>query len=232
MSRKQASHADAAPAREEGQQEADARASVLEPHPDVLLYLEVPDELLKYYLSLSRASGMVYALSVKQLINRLYRDHDYVRRRKLEGRRTAYDAAVERDSQALAWLIAAAALYVPVEVKRHPVPPRPPKPVRRTPRSDKVAKSKARTKAQDQTQRSSGALQEGEDRADGAVGVQGGSRAEGEAIATVQALLDAAQALRAVRAAREAPSDGLEEPEPEDPASHVSPEGDTPTSST
>ncbi len=122
MSRKQASHADAAPAREEGQQEADARASVLEPHPDVLLYLEVPDELLKYYLSLSRASGMVYALSVKQLINRLYRDHDYVRRRKLEGRRTAYDAAVERDSQALAWLIAAAALYVPVEVKRHPVP--------------------------------------------------------------------------------------------------------------
>src|SRR5262249_56628224 len=105
----------------------------------------------KYYLSLSRASGMVYALAVKQLINRLYRDHDYVRRRKLDGRRTAYDTAVERDSQALAWLIAAAALYMPEEVKRHPIPPRPPKPVRRTPRSDKAAKAQARAKAQAQT---------------------------------------------------------------------------------
>src|SRR5262249_30730349 len=81
-----------------GPEGADSRAELLEPQPDVLLYLEVPDELLKYYLSLSRASGMVYALAVKQLINRLYRDHDYVRRRKLEGRRTAYDTAVERDS--------------------------------------------------------------------------------------------------------------------------------------
>src|SRR5262249_18679155 len=112
--------------------------------------MEQWDELLKYHLSLSRALGMVYALAVKQLINRLYRDHDYVRRRKLEGRRTAYDTAVERDSQALAWLVAAAALYVPEEVKHHPIPPRPPKPVRRTPRSDRAAKVRARTKALEQ----------------------------------------------------------------------------------
>src|SRR5258707_1157421 len=67
----------------------DPREEVLEPHSDVLLHLEVPDELLKYYLSLSRATGMVYALAVKQLINRMYRDHDYTRRRKLAWGRKA-----------------------------------------------------------------------------------------------------------------------------------------------
>ncbi len=119
----------------------DPREEALEPQTDVLLHLEVPDELLKYYLSLSRASGMVYALVVKQLINRMYRDHDYERRRKLAGHRTGYDAALARDQQALAWLISAAALYVPEEVKRHPIPPRPPRPRRTAPRSHKAAGS-------------------------------------------------------------------------------------------
>jgi hypothetical protein len=151
----------------------DPRAQVLEPQPDMLLHLEVPDELLRYYLSLSRAAGMVYALAVKQLINRMYRDHDYVRRRQLEGKRTGYDTALERDQQALAWLISAAALYVPDEVKRHPVPPKPPRPRRTTPRANKAAKAKQQAKT--------------------ATSASGEQSLERDAIARVQALIEAAQ---------------------------------------
>jgi hypothetical protein len=159
----------------------DPREEVLEPHSDVLLHLEVPDELLKYYLSLSRATGMVYALAVKQLINRMYRDHDYTRRRKLEGRCTGYDAALERDQQALAWLISAAALYVPEEVKRHPIPPRPPRPRRATPRSKKAAGATSHV----------GMVKEGP-----AISAARSDRPrDADALVHVRALLDAAQAL-------------------------------------
>lgn len=159
----------------------DPREEVLEPHSDVLLHLEVPDELLTYYLSLSRATGMVYALAVKQLINRMYRDHDYARRRKLEGRRTGYDAALERDQQALAWLISAAALYVPEEVKHHPIPPRPPRPRRATPRSKKAAGATSHV----------GMGKEGP-----AISAARSDRSrDADALVHVRALLDAAQAL-------------------------------------
>jgi hypothetical protein len=158
----------------------DPRAEVLEPKPDVLLHLEVPDELVKYYLSMARAAGLVYALAVKQLINRMYRDHDYVRRRQLEGKHTNYDRAVERDSQALAWLISAAALYVPEEVKRHPIPPRPPRPTKRQPKTDRARRAKQQQQTgQDPSARSRSAP---------------GTKAE--MLAKAEALLNAARALQ------------------------------------
>jgi hypothetical protein len=140
----------------------------------------VPDELVKYYLSMARAAGLVYALAVKQLINRMYRDHDYVRRRQLEGKHTNYDRAVERDSQALAWLIAAAALYVPEEVKRHPIPPRPPRPTKRQPKTDRAKRAKQR-----------------QGQGPGVVGGSGSAAGTtAELLAKAEALLDAARALQ------------------------------------
>jgi hypothetical protein len=158
----------------------DVRAAALEPNPDVLLHLNVPDELLKYYLSLARASGMVYALAIKQLINRMYRDHDYTLRRRLEGRRTGYDTALERDQQALAWLISAAALYVPDEVKRHPIPPRPPKPRRAGSRSGKAARARSEARKQPDN-----------------AGATSGERhpRNADMVAQAQALIEAARAL-------------------------------------
>jgi hypothetical protein len=208
----------------------DARAQVLEPQPDVLLYLEVPDELLNYYLSRSRASGMVYALAIKQLINRMYRDHDYVRRRKLQGKRTAYDYAVERDSQALAWLIAAGALYVPEPVKRHPIPPRPPKPTRRTPKSNKLARAAKAAKAAQAAQE-----QQAQDAPDDAAAgspptmPKRPSRDDRLTIAKVEALLEAAKALQAVHElgepheGRAPPADAA--PHPDRPAQAEPPDG-------
>jgi len=102
----------------------------LSPQTDILQHVEAPDALVKYYLSLSRASGYVYASAVKQLISQMYRDHDYLLRRKEEKKRTGYDTAKERDLQALAWLIHAAAQYVPEEIRRMLPPPPPPKPRR------------------------------------------------------------------------------------------------------
>jgi hypothetical protein len=157
----------------------DPLAKVLEPNPDVLLHLEVPDELVKYYLLMARAAGMVYAQAVKQLINRIYRDHDYVRRRQLEGKHTNYDRAVERDSPPPAWLISVAALYVPEEVKRHPIPPRPPRPTKRQPKTDRAKRAKQ------QRQSASSSL--------------GATSTKAEMLAKAEALLDAAHALQVRR---------------------------------
>jgi hypothetical protein len=159
---------------------ANPRAEVLEPNPDVVLRLEVPDELVTYYLSMARAAGLVYALAVKQLINRMYRDYDHVRRRQLEGKHTNYDRAVERDSQALAWLISAAALYVPEEVKRHHIPPRPPRPTKRLPTTDRAKRAKQRQGQEQGAARGSRSL--------------AGTTAD--MLAKAEALLDAARALQ------------------------------------
>ncbi len=102
--------------------------ATLEPEPDVLLHIEAPDELLTYYLSLARAGGMVYALAIKQLISRIYRDHDYLKRREIEGKPFPYGDLIRLDLQAMAWLIKAASTYVPEEIRRHPIPPLPPRP--------------------------------------------------------------------------------------------------------
>ena len=126
----------------------DAKKQSLEPDIDVQQYIEAPDELVKYYLSLSRAGGVVYALAVKRLINRMYRDHDYSLRRKIEGKQSGYDQALLEDQKALAWMIHAAALYIPEDIRRMPIPPRPPKPKRATPQANKAKRTK-QTKPQD-----------------------------------------------------------------------------------
>lgn len=120
----------------------------LEPAPDVLLHIEAPDELLTYYLSLARGGGMVYALAVKQLISRIYRDHDYLKRREIEGKPFPYGDVIRMDLQAMAWLIKAAATYVPDEVRKHPIPPRPPKP-RKTQSQTKKALAERAQKAKE-----------------------------------------------------------------------------------
>ncbi|MBA2679167.1 MAG: hypothetical protein H0U76_12315 [Ktedonobacteraceae bacterium] len=120
----------------------DDKKQSLEPAIDVLQYVEAPDELVKYYLSLSRAGGVVYALAVKRLINRMYRDHDYSLRRKIEGKQSGYDQALLEDQKALAWMIHAAALYIPEDIRRMPIPPRPPKPKRTTPNANKAKRDK------------------------------------------------------------------------------------------
>jgi hypothetical protein len=127
----------------------DAKKASLAPDVDVLQHVEAPDELVKYYLSLSRASGVVYALAIKRLINRMYRDHDYSLRRKIEGKSTGYDQALLEDQKALAWIIHAAALYIPEDLRRTPIPPRPPRPKRTTPRANRAKKDKQQQQQHD-----------------------------------------------------------------------------------
>jgi hypothetical protein len=92
----------------------------------------VLDELQAWYLTKVRREGWVYTSVLRQLVNRMYRDRDYLTRRSKQGRRTAYDYAVERDQKALSWAIQAIVRYVPREEKQRPEPPRPaPKPSRR-----------------------------------------------------------------------------------------------------
>jgi hypothetical protein len=73
------------------------------------------------------AERWVYTSVLRQLVNRMYRDRDYLDRRKREGRHTAYDYAVDRDLKALAWAIRAIVRYTPAEEKARPEPPKPPR---------------------------------------------------------------------------------------------------------
>ena len=92
----------------------------------------VLDELQAWFLARADAERWVYTSVLRQLVNRMYRDRDYLDRRKREGRHTAYDYAVDRDLKALAWAIRAIVRYTPPEEKARPEPPKPPrKPSRR-----------------------------------------------------------------------------------------------------
>jgi hypothetical protein len=92
----------------------------------------VLDELQAWFLARAEAERWVYTSVLRQLVNRMYRDRDYLDRRKREGRHTAYDYAVDRDLKALAWAIRAIVRYTPQEEKVRPEPPKPPrKPSRR-----------------------------------------------------------------------------------------------------
>jgi hypothetical protein len=92
----------------------------------------VLDELQAFYLAKAEQDGWVYTNVLRQLVNRMYRERDYLERRKAQGQRTAYDYAVDRDQKALAWAIRAIVRYVPADEKAHPEPPKPPrKPSRR-----------------------------------------------------------------------------------------------------
>ena len=92
----------------------------------------VLDELQAWFLARAEAERWVYTSVLRQLVNRMYRDRDYLDRRKREGRHTAYDYAVDRDLKALAWAIRAIVRYTPAEEKSKSEPPKPPrKPSRR-----------------------------------------------------------------------------------------------------
>lgn len=84
----------------------------------------VIDELQGWYVARADAEGWVYTAVVRQLLNRLYRERDYLARRKQQGQRTAYDYAVERDQKALAWAVRALVEYVPPAEKARPEPPK------------------------------------------------------------------------------------------------------------
>ncbi len=102
----------------------------------------VLDELQGFYLVRADAEGWVYTSALRQLLNRMYRDRDYLQRRVREGKHTAYDYAVERDQKALAWTIRALIAHVPSVEKVRPEPPKPP----RRPAQRLSADEKARTK--------------------------------------------------------------------------------------
>ena len=73
------------------------------------------------------ARQWAYTRVLHQLMNRMYRDRDYLERRSKQGQRTAYDYAVERDQKALAWAVRALVRHVPPEEKALPEPPKPPR---------------------------------------------------------------------------------------------------------
>jgi hypothetical protein len=85
------------------------------------------DELQAWFLARAEAERWVYTSVLRQLVNRMYRDRDYLDRRKREGRHTAYDYAVDRDLKALSWAIRAIVRYTPAEEKARPEPPKPPR---------------------------------------------------------------------------------------------------------
>ncbi len=92
----------------------------------------VIDELQAWFLARADADGYVYTSVLRQLMNRMYRDRDYLEKRKRAGQRTAFDYAIERDQKALAWTVRALVRQTPPEEKAKPEPPKPPrKPSRR-----------------------------------------------------------------------------------------------------
>jgi hypothetical protein len=87
----------------------------------------VLDELQAWYLVRAERERWVYTSVLRQLINRMYRERDYLAVRKRDGRRTAYDFAVDRDQVALAWAIRELVRLMPPEEKAKPEPPRKPR---------------------------------------------------------------------------------------------------------
>jgi hypothetical protein len=99
----------------------------------------VVDELQAWYLARAERDGWVYTSALRQLINRMYRERDYLAQRKRDGRRTAYDYAVDRDQVALAWAVRELVRLMPPEEKAKPEPPKPPrKPKRRLSAEEKA----------------------------------------------------------------------------------------------
>jgi hypothetical protein len=104
----------------------------------------VLDELQAFYLGKADADGWVYTSVLRQLVNRMYRERDYLAKRKREGQHTAYDYAVDRDQKALAWAIRALVQHVPPEEKAHAEPPKPPRKPSRRLTAEERAKTKGR----------------------------------------------------------------------------------------
>jgi len=102
----------------------------------------VVDELQAWYLARAERDGWVYTSVLRQLVNRMYRERDYLAQRKRDGRRTAYDYAVDRDQVALAWAIRQLVRLMPPEEKARPEPPKKPRAPRRRLSAEERAKYK------------------------------------------------------------------------------------------
>jgi hypothetical protein len=85
------------------------------------------DEVQAWLLAKADNEGWVYTMVLRQLVNRMYRDRDYQAKRVEQGRRTAYDYALDRDQKALAWAIRALVQFVPTEAKDQSEPPKKPR---------------------------------------------------------------------------------------------------------
>jgi hypothetical protein len=94
-------------------------------NPEVNEANGVLDEVQAWYLGKAQREGWVYTSVLRQLVNRMYRDRDYLQRRQQQGRKTAYDYAVDRDLTAISWAIQALVQCMPLEEKRRPEPPKP-----------------------------------------------------------------------------------------------------------
>lgn len=102
--------------------------------PEVDEEAGILDELQAWYLGMGARDGVVYTWVLRQLVNKLYRDRDYLEKRQRHERRTSYDWALERDQMALAWAVQQLVLRVPDAVKAMPEPPKAPrKPSKRLP---------------------------------------------------------------------------------------------------
>jgi hypothetical protein len=93
--------------------------------PEIDEQAGVIDEVQAWYLAKAEADGWVYTTALRQIINRMYRDRDYQVKRAAEGKRTAFDWAMERDQKALAWVIRALVCFVPPDEKARGEPVRP-----------------------------------------------------------------------------------------------------------
>ena len=85
----------------------------------------VLDEVQAWFLAQAERDGWVYTSVLRQLVNKMYRDRDYLEKRKTHGQRTPYDYAVDRDLKAISWAIRAIVRYTPAEEKARPEPPKP-----------------------------------------------------------------------------------------------------------
>lgn len=119
----------------------------------------VVDELQAWYLARAESESWVYTAVVRQLLNRLYRERDYLARRKEQGQRTAYDYAVVRDQKALAWAIRALVQLVPPEEKARPEPPKKARAPRRRLSSEEKARYKGKPGWNGQPKRNWGGIE-------------------------------------------------------------------------
>ena len=104
------------------------------PIPEVDEDAGILDDVQAWYLGMGERDGVVYTWVLRQLVNRMYRDRDYLEKRQRQGRRTSYDWALERDQKALSWAIRELVQAVPDDVKAQPEPAKPPrKPAKRLP---------------------------------------------------------------------------------------------------
>jgi hypothetical protein len=85
----------------------------------------VLDELQAWYLGQAQREDWVYTSVLRQLVNRMYRDRDYLQRRQKQGHKTAYDYAVDRDLKAISWAIQALVRHLPLDEKQRAEPPKP-----------------------------------------------------------------------------------------------------------